>query len=524
MRGSQARRGGGAYRVCGLLAVLVTVALFNRTGTSFQVAPGVALVFPAAGVTVAGALILGWAGVVAAFLGFLLSNWGVAASPGPRLLFAIIASVQGAVPLLVGLPEEGSSKDRILRFLLWAVVLNTLLSMMLGVPALVELSTLVEPVGTVALMAVGWFFGDAAAVLLIAAPLILLVRPQLLLDEGDRELLRGFLDRWELHAGLTAMVVVVVLAMELLVPTVQLSCHWLAVLLILPVLLAAARGGVGAGLLVNGLTGSVYLAEVLRLLQPRTGQELFEATFSSYVNLAVFTAVAVVAGLYAGRQASLVSALESQHMGLQRSFERVVTALAAAIEAKDPTTRGHVQRVARLAVAVGRRMGLTGQRLEMLRYAAILHDVGKIGVPEEILNKAGELDPSERLQMEHHVDAGVDILENVDILGPAIPIIRYHQERWDGRQDARFPGYFGLKGEDIPLEARIIAAVDAYDAMTNHRPYRSALSHEEAVAELRREAGRQFDPRVVEALLAVLEEERLEESSSRWPVVSDPVP
>lgn len=515
---------GDSYRVAGFLAVLIGVALFNRTGPSFQVAPGVALVFPAAGVVVAGALILGWAGVLAAFLGFLVTNWGVAAAPWPRVLFATIASAQGAVPLLVGLAEEGSSTNRVLRFLLWATFLNTLFSMVLGVPAVVELTPGAEPAGTVVLMAASWLFGDMAAVLLVAVPLVLVVRPGLLLDEGDRELLRGFLDRWQLHAGLTAMVVAVVLAMELLVPTGQVSCHWLAAFLLGPVLLAATRGGVGAGLLVNGLTGSVYLAEVLRLVQPRTGPELFEAVFSSYASLTVFAAAAVVAGLYAGRQASLVAALESQHMALQRNFERVVTALAAAIEAKDPTTRGHVQRVARLAVAVGRKLGLTGQALEMLRYGAILHDVGKIGVPEEILNKPGDLDPSERLQMERHVDAGVDILGNVDILGPAIPIIRYHQERWDGRQDVCFPGYFGLKGEDIPLEARIIAAVDAYDAMTNHRPYRSALSHEEAVAELRREAGHQFDPRVVEALLAVLEEERLEESSTRWPVVSDPLP
>lgn len=519
MEGSASGSGRPLYRFLGVVSVFVLTGLLDRSAISFQVAPGVALVFPAAGVVVAGVLILGWPALVAAFIAYVVTAWGVATTWPLRLAFGFIDSLEGVLPLVVGLPATGSSARRLTRFFLWAVFLNTALSMSLGIPVIVGASPAAESVGTVALMIVSWFFGDMAAVILVAVPLLLVFKPELLLDASDREMMRSFLTRWPIHAALTGVCVLVVAAMELLVPTGAVSCHWLAAFLLIPILLAATRGGAGGGLLVNGLCGIVYLAEVLRLVQPGIHMGLFREVFSTYTNLVMFTTGAVVAGLYAGRLTSMLAELRGQRMALQRSFERVALALAGAIEAKDPTTRGHVQRVARLAVSVGRRLGIEGEQLEMLRYAAILHDVGKIGVPESVLNKESELTDQERSRMERHVDAGVEILQNVDILAPAIPLIRYHQERWDGQKNVRYPGYFGLAGEQIPRESRIIAAVDAYDAMTNDRPYRGALSHEEAVAELSRESGRQFDPEVVEALLEVLEAERLEESSTRWPVV-----
>ena len=190
-----------------------------------------------------------------------------------------------------------------------------------------------------------------------------------------------------------------------------------------------------------------------------------------------------------------------------RDFERTVLALAAAIEAKDSTTEGHVQRVAHLAVLVGERLGYDRRRLRVLRYGAMLHDVGKIGVPEAVLNKPGELAPDEKELMEQHVEIGLRIIRDVEALREVEPIIRYHQERWDGaRQGVRYPGYFGLSGEEIPMDARILAVVDAFDAITHDRPYRRGQSVEVAMEELRREAGRQFDPRIVELLLEVVRE------------------
>ncbi len=504
-----------------LSVVAVATGVFNQASSAFQVAPGVSLLFPPSGLVVAGALLLGWPSVLLCFVSLAITAWGVATTPLAAVYFGALAASQGAVPLLVRLQEEGPTRDRVIRFVLWAVVANTFLSMLLGVPAAARLAPTHETAATIAIMAASWFVGDALAIVLLAIPIVLVFRPHLLLDGPDRGLFSAFLLRWRLQAILTAGMLVVVAAMEILVPTGIVSCHWLAGFLLPLILVAAIAGGVGGGLLMNAIAGIVYLVEVLRLIHPETTLDLFRTAFSNYTNLAMFTVVTIVAGLYAGRVRVLVSTLENQRMALQKNFERVVTALAAAIEAKDPTTRGHVQRVARQAVAVGRHLGLEGSDLEILRYGAILHDVGKIGIPEQILNKKEPLTPEERERMEAHVEAGVEILENVDILEPAIPIIRYHQERWDGDRNATYPAYFGLKGEDIPLASRIIAVVDAYDAMTNDRPYRKALSHEEAAAELRREAGRQFDPRIVEAFLEVLEQKRVEESSSRWPIVEN---
>jgi len=249
--------------------------------------------------------------------------------------------------------------------------------------------------------------------------------------------------------------------------------------------------------------------------------------FSSYLNLLVFVGAALVVGLAWGRADTLVRELDEHRRLLQENFERVVTALAAAVEAKDPLTKGHVQRVAKLAVAVGKEMGLAGPKLEMLRFAALLHDVGKIGVPEQILNKSEPLTPEEREIIERHVTVGVEIIESVDILGPAIPFIRYHQERWDGCTDAKtlkYPAYFGLKGEEIPLEARIIAVVDTWDAITSDRPYRRAQSPEVALEELRTEAGKQFDPEVVKALQRVVSSRDGVISSDRIPIVGAKLP
>jgi HD-GYP domain-containing protein (c-di-GMP phosphodiesterase class II) len=137
----------------------------------------------------------------------------------------------------------------------------------------------------------------------------------------------------------------------------------------------------------------------------------------------------------------------------------------------------------------------------------LLHDVGKIGIPETILHKPGGLDPEEFQRMRDHPEIGARILEDVEGLAEVAPLVRYHQERWDGVIGGDFPGYpHGLAGEEIPLGARIIAVVDAYDAMTSDRPYRAAKPACDAIEELRRERGHQFDPAVVDAFLTLLGE------------------
>jgi putative nucleotidyltransferase with HDIG domain len=234
---------------------------------------------------------------------------------------------------------------------------------------------------------------------------------------------------------------------------------------------------------------------------------LQEVLAPGYTTVGVFSVFALVGGWLAGRNRHLLDQVRAHELQLERDFERTVASLAAAIEAKDPTTEGHVQRVAHLAVLVGRRLTMGDRELRILRYGAMLHDVGKIGVPETILNKPDGLTPAEKQVMEEHVEIGLRIIRDVEALHEVEPLIRYHQERWDGvRAGVRFPGYFGLAGEEIPLSARVLSVVDAFDAITHDRPYRRGAPVEAALEELRREAGRQFDPRLVEILTDVLRE------------------
>ena len=174
---------------------------------------------------------------------------------------------------------------------------------------------------------------------------------------------------------------------------------------------------------------------------------------------------------------------------------RTIEALALAIDAKDHTTHDHLQRVRIFAVEVGREMGLENDDLEALRAASLLHDIGKLAVPEHIINKPGKLSPEEFEKMKIHPIVGGEILERVNFPYPVVPIVRSHHERWDGK------GYpDGLAGEAIPIGARILAAVDCLDALASDRQYRRALPLPEAMAAVAQGAGTQFDPRVVEVL------------------------
>jgi diguanylate cyclase (GGDEF)-like protein/putative nucleotidyltransferase with HDIG domain len=178
-----------------------------------------------------------------------------------------------------------------------------------------------------------------------------------------------------------------------------------------------------------------------------------------------------------------------------------IGALALALSERDRGTGEHAEKVVALAGAVARRMNLDAEEVERIAAAALLHDIGKVAVPDSILSKPGELNDEEWDVMRRHSVVGERILRAVPGLGPVARMVRHGHERFDG---TGYPD--GLRGEEIPLGSRIVLACDAYDAMTSPRPYRDALSHEEAVAELVAGTGTQFDARIVDALLGYLED------------------
>jgi putative nucleotidyltransferase with HDIG domain len=184
---------------------------------------------------------------------------------------------------------------------------------------------------------------------------------------------------------------------------------------------------------------------------------------------------------------------------LRRSYWNTVYALAATVELRDHPTRGHSDRLAAYAVSIGRRLGLPPERIEDLKIAALLHDIGKIGIGDGILLKPGDLTAEEYDWMKTHTLMGARILAMADFSPRVVEAVLFHHERWDGT------GYpLGLTGEQIPVEARILTAADALESMTSARSYRAALPVEHAVGELVRGRGTQFDPRVVDALLECL--------------------
>ena len=181
------------------------------------------------------------------------------------------------------------------------------------------------------------------------------------------------------------------------------------------------------------------------------------------------------------------------HDRLEETFLQTIIALANAVDARDTYTGDHSQRMADLTTKIGKVMGLSRSDIEALHWASILHDIGKIGVPDEILNKAGPLNKEEWRIMKEHPVTGAQIVAPVKYLEPVSPIIRSHHEKFDGS------GYpYGLAGEEIPLGARILAVVDAYIAICDKRVYSESHTHEEAIAEIRRSSGSHFDPEIVD--------------------------
>lgn len=185
---------------------------------------------------------------------------------------------------------------------------------------------------------------------------------------------------------------------------------------------------------------------------------------------------------------------------LTRLHLATIESLTLAIDAKDPLTRGHIQRVRRLAEGLARAAGYPEDQMEGLKAAALLHDIGKLAVPEHILNKPGKLSPAEYSKIMIHPVVGADILSNVEFPYEVVPIVKHHHERYDG---GGYPS--GLRGEEIPFGARLLTVVDCYDALTTNRPYRQSYGREEALTIMRGERGGMFDPALLDQFFAIIE-------------------
>ena len=191
-----------------------------------------------------------------------------------------------------------------------------------------------------------------------------------------------------------------------------------------------------------------------------------------------------------------LSAKTRQIMEASRLHLATVEALATAIDARDQVGTGHVRRTQIYAVGLGRLLGLSEDEISALRAGALLHDIGKLAVPDHILNKPGRLTPAEMEKMKIHSSVGASILEKVGFTYPVVPTVKYHHECWDG---SGYPE--GLKGKQIPITARILTIADAFDTLRGDRPYRSAISREEACDFLRSRAGSQYDPALVQVFI-----------------------
>ena len=196
---------------------------------------------------------------------------------------------------------------------------------------------------------------------------------------------------------------------------------------------------------------------------------------------------------------SMMDSVSTAEAETQRAYVGAIRALAVALDARDPYTAGHSERVSAIAVAIGRQMAITSEELDVLRLGALLHDIGKIGISDNVLRKPDGLTPDEFEAIKNHPALGARIMRNVPFLAPHMPIVELHHERPDGR------GYpYGLTSEATPILARIVHVADAFDAMTSARAYRPARPASEAVRELWRCAGTQFDADVVQALVRAL--------------------
>ena len=220
--------------------------------------------------------------------------------------------------------------------------------------------------------------------------------------------------------------------------------------------------------------------------------------FASLQTLANQAAIALERSILLSESRQQAKQLEAAYAELEITYDRTLTALMSALDARDRETEGHSARVSRLTCLLAEEIGLDGQQLKALERGALLHDIGKIGISDMILHKPSTLTDEEWKTMRVHPDIGARIVEGIPFLQDSLPIIRHHHERWDG---SGYPA--GLKKEEIPIQARIFAVADVFDALTSKRTYRNRSSAEEAIQYIKDQAGILFDPRIVDALAKI---------------------
>jgi putative nucleotidyltransferase with HDIG domain len=269
------------------------------------------------------------------------------------------------------------------------------------------------------------------------------------------------------------------------------SAPWVAVAFGFAIVLSIALSASFARRLTRPVSACVRGA--LEIARGRFGHQVTVSVRNEVGDLAyAFNHMSRELESYDRNNRELIAAIEAGYLATLRS-------LASAIDAKDPSTHGHSQRVAELSLAIGREMGLDGITLKALSFGGLLHDIGKIGIAETILHKAGELGTEELERMREHPAIGAEILRGVEFLRLALPAVRSHHERWDG---TGYPDR--LAGATIPVVARIVNAADTFDACTTPRPYQQTLSGDEALQILVRLRGTQVDPDVCDALVRVV--------------------
>lgn len=275
---------------------------------------------------------------------------------------------------------------------------------------------------------------------------------------------------------------------------------WTAAAFGFAILLAAAVSAYVARRLTSPLRECVRGA--LEIARGRFGEQVSVQVRNEIGDLAyTFNHMSRELASYDGENRRLIAALE-------QGYVETIRSLASAIDAKDPYTRGHSDRVAALSVEIGRELGLPAEELRALEFGGILHDIGKIGVPEHVLQKQAQLDPSEVALAREHPAIGAEIVAGVEFLRAAVPAIRSHHERWEG---GGYPD--GLAGEAIPRVARIVNAADTWDACSSDRPYQRKMSPGEVLQILEGLRGRQVDPAVHDALVRVVLRRRAAEEN-----------
>jgi putative nucleotidyltransferase with HDIG domain len=217
--------------------------------------------------------------------------------------------------------------------------------------------------------------------------------------------------------------------------------------------------------------------------------------FANLQTLANQAAVTLERSILLSESRRQAEQIKAAYQELQATYDQTLYALMSALDARDRETEGHSMRVSRVACQMGKLLGLSSEQLKALERGALLHDIGKIGISDTILHKPGKLTEDEWKIMRTHPDIGGRIVEGIPFLQECMPVVRYHHERWNGS------GYpLGLKGEEIPLFARIFAVADVYDALTSKRSYRKSSSPNDALAYLQKQSGILFDSNVVAAL------------------------